>query len=307
MSALTMTSPLARIESHPQSAKRLIGIDYEQFMALVALAEKRYLEKLAEIEKRKVRIIARGGGRKPEISPKSGVCLCLVYLRQKPTFEILGLLFDISKTKANDAFNYWVEILRDILPASQMEEVEKDSHKYQELRQMLCEYELIVDSAEQAIERPSDYQEQKQYYSGKKKMHTQKNQFIVLPNGEDIVDIYLGQLGKTSDIILFREVRDKFDSKQTFIGDKAYVGEKAIITPHKKPRKTEISELQKAENKQLSSRRIGVEHLIGKVKIFRVASERFRLARHKYSQIIMAVCGLVRLRLNRVLSLTINV
>jgi Helix-turn-helix of DDE superfamily endonuclease len=153
MSALTMTSPLARIESHPQSAKRLIGIDYEQFMALVALAEKRHLEKLAEIEKIKVRMIARGGGRKPEISPKSGGCLCLIYLRQKPIFEILGLLFEISKTKANDAFNYWVESLRDILPASQMEEVEKDSDKYQELRKMLCEYELIVDSAEQAVER----------------------------------------------------------------------------------------------------------------------------------------------------------
>jgi len=32
----------------------------------------------------------------------------------KPIFEILGLLFDVSKTKANDAFNYWIEILRDI-------------------------------------------------------------------------------------------------------------------------------------------------------------------------------------------------
>jgi len=41
----------------------------------------------------------------------------------KAIFEILGLLFDVSKTKANDAFNYWIEILRDILPASQMEEV----------------------------------------------------------------------------------------------------------------------------------------------------------------------------------------
>ncbi|MBE9200055.1 MULTISPECIES: transposase family protein [unclassified Nodularia (in: cyanobacteria)] len=79
----------------------------------------------------KVRIIAKGGGRKPEISPKEGICLCLVYLRQKPIFEILGLLFDISKTKANDAFNYWVDILREILPASQIEEVESDSQKYQ--------------------------------------------------------------------------------------------------------------------------------------------------------------------------------
>ena len=271
-----MTSPLARIESHPQEAKRLIGIDYEQFLVLVDLAEQRHLEKLAEIEKSKVRIIAPGGGRKLEISPKQGVCLCLVYLRQKPIFEILGLLFDISKTKANDTFNYWVEILREVLPASQMEEASKSSQKYEELCRLLSEYELIVDSAEQAIERPGDYQEQKRYYSGKKKMHTIKNQFIVLPNGADIVDICIGKLGKTSDITLFRQIHHKFDSKQRFIGDKAYIGEEVITTPQKKQKKTEISTLQKEENKQLSSRRIGVEHLIGRVKIFRVASDRFR-------------------------------
>lgn len=167
-----MTSPLVRIESHPQEAKRLIGINYDQFLALVVLAEQRHIEKQVELEKSKVRIIAKGGGRKAEISPKEGICLCLVYLRQKPIFEILGLLFDISKTKANDAFNYWVDILREILPASQIEEVESNSQKYQELQRMLSEYELIIDSAEQPIARPVDYQEQKKYYSGKKKMHT---------------------------------------------------------------------------------------------------------------------------------------
>ena len=293
-----MTSPLARIESHPQEAKRLIGIDYEQFLALVALAEQRHLQKQAEIEKNKIRIIAKGGGRKSEMLPKEGVCLCLVYLRQKPIFEVLGLLFDVSKTKANDTFNYWVEILRDILPASQMEEVEVNSQKHQELRQILSEYELIVDSAEQATARPIDYQEQKRYYSGKKKMHTLKNQFIVLPKGEDIVDVYVGNLGKTSDINLFRETHKKFAPEQKFLGDKAYIGNAQITTPHKKPRKAEISELHKQENKQLSSRRIGVEHMICRVKIFRVASDRFPLARHRYGQVIMAVCGLVRLRLN---------
>ncbi|WP_349262635.1 transposase family protein [Allocoleopsis sp.] len=76
--------------------------------------------------------------------------------------------------------------------------------------------------------------------------------------------------------------------------------------PHKKPRKAEIPEAQKEENKQLSSRRIGVEHLIGRVKIFRVASDRFRLSRHRYSQVIMTVCGLVRLRLNRSVILALN-
>ena len=85
------------------------------------------------------------------MSPKEGICLCLVYLRQKPIFEILGLLFDISKTKANDAFNYWVDILREILPASQIEEASVDSQKYQELQRILSEYELIIDSAKQAL------------------------------------------------------------------------------------------------------------------------------------------------------------
>ncbi|WP_442936663.1 hypothetical protein [Nostoc sp.] len=59
-------------------------------------------------------------------------------------FEILGLLFDVSKTKANNAFNYWVEVLRYILPASQIEEVERDSQKYQDLRRLLGEYGVFM-------------------------------------------------------------------------------------------------------------------------------------------------------------------
>ncbi|MEA5612778.1 transposase family protein [Nodularia spumigena] len=51
------------------------------------------------------------------------------------------------------------------------------------------------------------------------------------------------------------------------------------------------------KNKQLESERIFVEHLIRLVKIFRVAQERFRLNSSKYKQIIMTICGLVRLRI----------
>ncbi|BAY81515.1 hypothetical protein NIES267_09920 [Calothrix parasitica NIES-267] len=43
--------------------------------------------------------------------------------------------------------------------------------------------------------------------------------------------------------------------------------------------------------------RIFVEHLIRLVKIFRVAQERFRLKSNKYEQIIMTICGIVRLRI----------
>jgi len=59
-----------------------------------------------------------------------------------------------------------------------------------------------------------------------------KNQFIVLPLGQDIVDVPVGELGKRVTLICF-EQQNKFDALQTFLGDKAYKGELAI-TPDKK-------------------------------------------------------------------------
>jgi len=100
------------------------------------------------------------------MSSKQGICLCLVYLRQKPIFEILGLLFDVSKTKANDAFNYWIEILR--YTASISNGSGTDEAKYQKLRQSLLGYELIVDSAEQPVQRPVDYQSRKNITQARK-------------------------------------------------------------------------------------------------------------------------------------------
>ena len=73
--------------------------------------------------------------------------------------------------------------------------------------------------------------------------------------------------------------------------------EELTKTPHKKPKKQELTLEQKARNKELASERIFVEHLIRLVKIFRVAQERFRLNSSKYEQIIMTICGLVRLRI----------
>jgi hypothetical protein len=73
------------------------------------------------------------------------------------------------------------------------------------------------------------------------------------------------------------------------------VGEPQIKTPQKKPKNRELTTEQKQQNKELSTDRIFVEHIISLVKIFRVASESFRLNQEKYEQIILTICGLVRL------------
>ena len=93
------------------------------------------------------------------------------------------------------------------------------------MKELLTEFELIVDSCEQPIERPGEYKEQKKYYSGKKKKHTRKNQLIVLQDGKDIIDVVAGKSGPKSDVKLFRESRKEFAPNQKFNGDKAYEGE----------------------------------------------------------------------------------
>ena len=80
-------------------------------------------------------------------------------------------------------------------------------------------------------------------------------------------------------------------------GDKAYVSEPQIRTPKKKPKNGELTEEEKENNKEISSLRIFVEHLIRIIKIFKVMGERFRLKKEKYESVFLSVCGLVRLRM----------
>lgn len=285
------------IQKHPQETKRLLGINYEQLEQLIAQGKLLHQRKIEETEKQKIRIIKAGGGNNHKLSEEEQIILMLVYLRHHLSFQILGLLFQVSESTAHNLFNYWQKLFQEELPSSLLEQVKKSQEEMTTLCEELTKYELIVDSAEQAIERPLDSQEQKKYYSGKQKRHTFKSQFVVLPKGAELVDVVVGQPGPMSDIKIFRASLNRFSSQQLFSGDKAYVGEEQIKTPLKKPKHGELTKSQKEENKTLSSNRIFVEHLIRVIKIFKIVQERFRLHKRRYKSVILTVCSLVRLRI----------
>ena len=292
-----MTNPLNYIEKYPDRTKQIIGIDRQQWLSLLKIVKDEEERLRLLREQTKIRINKKGGGRPKILNQDEEICLCIYYLRHLPTFEILGMQFGVSKTEANDTFNYWLKIFRKILSCSILEQSIKLSSNRQMGEESLTEYELIVDSWEQARERPGDNQIQKEYYSGKKKQHTFKGQVIGLPLGKDIVDVEVGKKGKASDINLFRNQQKKFEQNQQFAGDKGYQGGQNIKTPHKKPRNKELIQSKKDENKKSASNRIYVEHVIRLIKIFRAARERFSMNDQKYEQIILTICGLVRLRI----------
>jgi hypothetical protein len=285
------------IQKHPQETKRLLGIDYEQLKQLIAQGKFLHQRNQEERGKTKIRLIKVGGGNHHKLSEEEQIILMLVYLRHHLSFQVLGLLFQVSESTAHNLFNYWQKVFQSALPASLLEQVKKSPEEMANVCDLLTEYELIVDSAEQVRERPLVYQEQKKYYSGKQKRHTFKSQFIVLPKGRDIVDVVVGQPGPMSDINICRQVLNRFSPQQLFSGDKAYVGEEQITTPWKKPKNGELTKLQTEENKTLSSNRIFVEHLIRIIKIFKIVQERFRLDKKRYDSVLKTVCGLVRLRI----------
>ena len=292
-----MSEILSYIKKNPEQTQRLVGLKYEQLEQLIKQVFTLKTQKQQEVEAQKTRIISKGGGRKAKLSAEEQILLTLIYLRHLTTFQLLGIQFGVSESTANDTFNYWLPLLQALLPSSLLEQVKKNASDYEIVLEILTDYELIVDSEEQPRARPGEYKEQKKYYSGKKKNHTFKNQITVLPGGKDIVDVIAGFPGPKSDITLFREGQKEFDSNQKFQGDKGYQGEASIKSPMKKPKKRELTLFEKEKNKEMAGDRIFVEHLIRVVKIFRIAAERFRLNPRKYEQIIMTICGIVRLRI----------
>jgi len=85
-----------------------------------------------------------------------------------------------------------------------------------------------------------------------------------------------------------KEIREK-----PKIGDKAYVGED-IETPKKKPKGGELTEEEKQRNREISGKRIDVEHSIRRVKGFKIMRQDYRLENWIFPKIAETVVGLIQ-------------
>lgn len=293
------------IEQRPQQGKRMIGL------GAVALWE--LWQRIAELEcqerlqqgQRPERQRQIGGGRKKDAQLLCRVLVTLLYLRQHWTMQAIAETIECAESTVWNYIHEMLPHVRAQLPASLLEQWQQDcpSLERAELEQWLAELSegaLLVDTWEQPIPRPSDDKVQEEYYSGKQKEHTRKNQAITLPKGVDLVDVVIGEKGPRSDSKLFEQTQQELPEDLSFIGDRAYVGRRNTTTPHKKPPKRELTQEQKEFNRQVSQKRVFVEHVIRVIKIFRVAKEEFRMRSGMYEMVMGCVCGLVRLRVQYV-------
>lgn len=243
---------------------------------------------------RKHRKRAVGGGRTRRLSPAQEVLLTLIYLRHNVAHAVVGQMFGVSADTSENTFHEVVAVLRDVCPSKRWD-AEKKWNKSQPSWKPDEVEQIIVDSFETPVSRPSLWENQRRVYSGKKKRHTLKTQVVTDETGE-IQEISAGHRGPIADKTLYEQsgVAQRY-AKAKKRGDLGYQGVAEMNLPHKKPKKGELSEGQREENRAHASVRVHVEHGIRRVKAFRILREDYRLALGLFCLIAHAVVGLVQL------------
>lgn len=106
-------------------------------------------------------------------------------------------------------------------------------------------------------------------------------------------------IGSEHDFQLFKNSRCFISAETCLLADSGYQGILALHpnsqTPVKKSKLHPLSQEQKASNRKLSQKRILIENIIRRLKIFRILSERYRNRRKRFGlrfNLIAAICNL---------------
>ena len=117
-------------------------------------------------------------------------------------------------------------------------------------------------------------------------------------NSQEILATDFGH-GSQHDFRLFKNSRSTLSPSTCILADSGYQGLAGLHpnsqTPAKKSKLHPLSKEQKANNRVLSRKRILIENIIRRLKIFRILSERYRNRRKRFGlrfNLIAAICNL---------------
>ena len=102
--------------------------------------------------------------------------------------------------------------------------------------------------------------------------------------------------GREHDFKLFKRSHCPCHAGLELLGDGGYQGVKKLIensrTPHKRWRGRVLTVEQRLENKCLAGERVVVEHVIRRLKVFRVLKETYRHRRKRFGLRLNLIAGL---------------
>jgi hypothetical protein len=280
-----------RLRKKPTTFRQFTGLTVAAFDTLCDELEPVLAERRAKAQRRRPRRRKPGAGRKPKLGSDDRLLLVLMYYRVYVTQVVLGGLFGVDAGTACRVIRAVGLALTGVFRIPERKvRLEAD-----ELA------EAFVDATEQSIHRPK--RGQKRYYSGKKKRHTIKHQVVVVrkkkrpgrggprPRKVRIAAVSEATPGATHDKKVYDRSGLELPAGVPGTGDTAYLGT-GLQVPTRKPRGRPLTDRQKAGNRRLARRRVVVEHGIGKMKVWRIAADRYRNPRSRHTVMMKNVAGL---------------
>lgn len=111
-----------------------------------------------------------------------------------------------------------------------------------------------------------------------------KSQLIICEESEEIVATFFGK-GKTHDYKLYQKSKVKLSKEIEMKADSGYQGMQnshaKVLIPKKKSKLQKLTKEEKRANRELSRKRVKVENVIRRLKIFRILGERYRHRRKR--------------------------
>lgn len=122
-----------------------------------------------------------------------------------------------------------------------------------------------------------------------------KAQIIIEEESEQITATFFGS-GGTHDYKLFQLSRVRLGKDLRLRADLGYWGlqgeTEKVILPQKNSKLHQLTKAQKKLNRELASKRVKVENVIRRLKIFRILSERYRHRRKRFGLRFNLIAGL---------------
>ena len=294
---------------------KMTGLRPREFDALLDEILPRFAEAETRRLERTERQRAVGGGDKADLSARDQILLTVIWLRVYPTHDVLGFLFGVSQPTVGRYIRHVLPVLEKAGQASMRlpDPGRKRRRKLPELVKDIPELTVVVDTFEQAVQRPKGPAERAAWYSGKKRTHTVKTQVTVDENTGWLVEVSASVEGRSSDITLLRQsgLLTRLPPDMACMGDTAYQGIAKLhhlgFSPckHLGKHAPPLSDEQIAYNHAFACRRIIVENTINRLRSFQSLTQRDRQHRstRNHHARTCAISGLVNCQLHHRLSL----
>ncbi|MBX2901876.1 MAG: transposase [Cyclobacteriaceae bacterium] len=102
--------------------------------------------------------------------------------------------------------------------------------------------------------------------------------------------------GKKHDFQLFKDSKTDICPLTKVYGDSGFTGAdkyiKDVELPNKKPKNGELTLQEKKENKELSSKRVCIEHVNREIKVFRILSATYRNKKKRFGLRMHLIAGI---------------